>query len=904
MTQDRVTTVGTGVDGSVRRIAMTYEVRGMREILTSYDHPDVGSGNVVNEVQFAYNDFRQLITDYQAHGGAVNTSTTPKVEYGYANGAVNTVRPTTLTYPDGRVLTYDYGTANGIDDCASRVASLVDDDGSGTHLVDYMYLGMGRSVKSVNAPFGRGFVVADFTQPDTKWTLVDISDTNDPETGDIYSGLDRFGRIKDNRWYDYGSSSDVDRIKYGYDRSSNRIWRQNVVADALSEPFDELYDYDGVNRLKEMSRGTLNAPKDGITNKSLAECWSLDATGNWRKYLKDTNGDGAWDLNQSRTANEVNEITEIMETVGASWATPAYNRAGNMTTIPQPIDLTNSYAATYDAWDWLVKLEDGSETVAEYAYDGAKRRTVVRSYASGSLDEIRHYYFTDPTKWQIIEERIDSSGDAARQHVWGLRYIDDLVLRDRDTTGNGTLDERLYAMQDANWNVTTLADTAGDVQERFAYQAYGESLELDPDFTSYSGSDLEWITRFTGQELDLETGLQINRNRYLHPQFGAWLTRDSEGYLDGMNLYRSPIKPDPSGNITIKNAECCDTDGSGANLLLDLTNTACERITKTYRFLRKYHKELKEEFNNPNLPIESVVHSKDYHVIVDNFRQAAACCKNGNLSYDCGTNDPEDHCNTSSTNPSFYTNIVLGIGLVTSSMRVCSAFFTGKESVQINEIAHEIGRYCGNQSQNDSYWGPAWNVVVWDKLINLVNDQPLNTDAIIERAEDDPEGPLEPRPKLPIYCFIKGTLVSTMSGMKAIENIKPGDRVWSFSSETASWNLSVVERCHEAVVPGEFVTIRINGGDVTCTSSHPFWVVEQENDLSKQYIPTDVLPIDGHWEKAGSLRSGDVVISRLYGMCEIADVTTNQTELTVYNISLESNRNYLVGDHEILVHNK
>ena len=47
------------------------------------------------------------------------------------------------------------------------------------------------------------------------------------------------------------------------------------------------------------------------------------------------------------------------------------------------------------------------------------------------------------------------------------QYIDDLVLRDRDTNNDGTLDERLYALQDANWNVIALADTAGTVTAQF-----------------------------------------------------------------------------------------------------------------------------------------------------------------------------------------------------------------------------------------------------------------------------------------------------------------------------------------------------------------------------------------------------------------------------------------------------
>ncbi len=73
-TQDRVTALGTGVDSAIRRIESAFEVRGMLVRLTSWNGETVGSGSVVNEVTFVFNEFAQLATEYQSHSGAVNTS--------------------------------------------------------------------------------------------------------------------------------------------------------------------------------------------------------------------------------------------------------------------------------------------------------------------------------------------------------------------------------------------------------------------------------------------------------------------------------------------------------------------------------------------------------------------------------------------------------------------------------------------------------------------------------------------------------------------------------------------------------------------------------------------------------------------------------------------------------------
>ena len=227
-----------------------------------------------------------------------------------------------------------------------------------------------------------------------------------------------------------------------------------------------------------------------------------------------------------------------------------------MTTIPKPAALTQSFSAIYDAWNRLVKLEDTSGMVAQYEYDGTKRRSIEKNYTSGVLSETRHQFYTEPSKWQVLEERLDTSANPERQFLWGIRYIDDLIIRDRDTNRDATLDERLYSMQDANWNVTTIATSNGAVQERSAYSAYGLPMVLTAAFAPRVSSLFDWETTFAGYRLDLNTLLYCVRNRALQVVLGSWLQRDPLRYADALNLYeyvtgRPTSAVDPSGKLLV-----------------------------------------------------------------------------------------------------------------------------------------------------------------------------------------------------------------------------------------------------------------------------------------------------------------------------------------------------------------
>jgi hypothetical protein len=69
---------------------------------------------------------------------------------------------------------------------------------------------------------------------------------------------------------------------------------------------------------------TVSSGHASITSPQFGQCWTLDPTGNWHGFRQDDDGSSTWDLIQARTSNPVNEITDIDNTTGPSWAVPCY----------------------------------------------------------------------------------------------------------------------------------------------------------------------------------------------------------------------------------------------------------------------------------------------------------------------------------------------------------------------------------------------------------------------------------------------------------------------------------------------------------------------------------------------------------------------------------------------------
>jgi RHS repeat-associated protein len=333
--------------------------------------------------------------------------------------------------------------------------------------------------------------------------------------GDIYTGLDRFGRVIDQAWVNV-SGVGVDRTQYGYDRDSNRLFASNALNSARSE----LYAYDGLNQLTSFQRGTLTAAETGLVGSaSRSQSWVTDAVGNFTSQVSDG-------TTQTRTENKQNEITSVS---GAT--TPTYSSAGEMTG-----DETGKQFV-YDAWGRLAVVKNsGGTTLATYRYDGLGRR--VRDIEASTTD----FYYS--SAWQVLEE--DVAGSMVNSYVWSPVYVDALIARDSGGT-------RLYTTQDSNFNLTALVNTSGTVVERYAYDAYGTQSVMDASWGSRSGSSYAWVYGFQGLRLDGVSGDYNARNRELASNLGVWGRNDPTGPAGGDgNLFRaesdSPVNSsDPSG---------------------------------------------------------------------------------------------------------------------------------------------------------------------------------------------------------------------------------------------------------------------------------------------------------------------------------------------------------------------
>jgi RHS repeat-associated protein len=213
-------------------------------------------------------------------------------------------------------------------------------------------------------------------------------------------------------------------------------------------------------------------------------------------------------------------------------------------------------------------------------------------------------------------------------YIWGQRYIDDLVLRERGA-------EKLYSLSDPNWGVVAVCNASGVVQERMKYDAFGKVTWLDAAFTAKPTSAYAWNRTFTGQVLDAETSLMLYRNRFYHTGLGRFVSRDPIGYDAGdKSLYRYVGNMPHRGFDPMGNQECSPQPASGPIIRRYILRCTMSGNLRNYQ--GKVGMNVPNLFNHPEIIMEM---NRLHKLLVNNICDPANSGK-GTFSYSPGEDRP------------------------------------------------------------------------------------------------------------------------------------------------------------------------------------------------------------------------------------------------------------------------
>lgn len=272
---------------------------------------------------------------------------------------------------------------------------------------------------------------------------------------------------------------------YGYDRLS----RMHTVKNDQAARLDQ-YDYDQVDQLDSAKYG-LSWNGTAWVNPSRAVSYAWDKVGN---------RDGVTDAGQTTayTSNAINEYTAV---AGAGVGNAPAHQISSYQTV--------NYAYISDTY--LTRVSSPGNTPYELRYD-ALGRCVQRL-----RDGVTTYYLFDDDHW--ITEYTAAGADITSV-LYGLG-IDEVIAR--GGTGGP------FLMQDWLGSTSMAVGFAGEVLEKYSYDAFGAPTIKAPGGAVRPASTIGNTFMFTGREYQSTFGIYEYRNRAYHPGSGRFMSEDPVG---------------------------------------------------------------------------------------------------------------------------------------------------------------------------------------------------------------------------------------------------------------------------------------------------------------------------------------------------------------------------------------
>ena len=176
-----------------------------------------------------------------------------------------------------------------------------------------------------------------------------------------------------------------------------------------------------------------------------------------------------------------------------------------------------------------------------------------------------------------------------------------------------------------------------------------------------------------------------------------------------------------------------------------------------------------------------------------------------------------------------------------------------------------------------AFWGEqaGYSYETTTKGPTIIQDVPLESQAI----------PIQPTDQLVSFqgfsCFGAGTSVHTLTGVRAIESLRAGDRVLTRDGRTGALDYRPILAVHHNP-PTATLRVDLGGEPVITTGIHRFWKV-------------------GHgWIMARELTPGDA-IRTIAGMAKVVSIGAERVQ-PVFNLDVDRDHDFFVGMHGAMVH--
>ncbi len=270
--------------------------------------------------------------------------------------------------------------------------------------------------------------------------------------------------------------------------SSETVSPQMTIGDDLNYSIDYIYDTDNYSH-RLVSAGS-------------------------RYYKYDSNGnviceqEGKFDGEEPETYHKINKEAENVYSTDYGWGLFRDKSSSRPSS-------SDKYRRTY-TWNernqLISSVDSNYTTTYVYGQDGQRSN----KYTSGS----ETLYFN--SMWIIRTDPGSPGGQAVKNVYLGDTRIVTKFKPVTETTTNWERNNQFYYHSDHLGSASLITDCNGEEYQRIEYTPYGETWV---EKTSNKGS--EYLPyKFTGKEMDEETGLYYYGARYLDPKYSRWLSTD------------------------------------------------------------------------------------------------------------------------------------------------------------------------------------------------------------------------------------------------------------------------------------------------------------------------------------------------------------------------------------------